>query len=189
MRTKLSVSMWGHAILHAATLVRIRPTNYHEFSPLQLTFGQEPNISHLRVFGCAVYIQIAPPQHTKMGPQRRLGIYVGYESPSIIKYLEPMTGDLFKARFADCHFDESVYPTLGGEHKSLGKEIDWNSSSLSHLDPRTNQCEQEVQRIIYLQNIANQLPDAFTNLPRITKSHIPAVNAPVRVDIPMGQII
>ena len=78
-----------------------------------------------------------------------------------------MTGELFKARFADCHFDESVYPTLGGEHKLLGKEIDWNSSSLSHLDPRTNQCEHEVQRIMYLQNIANQLPDAFTNLPRL----------------------
>ena len=137
--------MWGHAILYAAALVRIRPTNYHEFSPLQLTFGQEPNISHLRIFGCAVYVPIAPPQRTKMGPQRRLGIYVGYESPSIIKYLEPMTGDLFKARFADCHFDELVYSTLGGEHKSLGKEIDWNSSSLSHLDPRSNQCEQEVQ--------------------------------------------
>ena len=40
-----------------------------------------------------------------------------------------------------------------------------------------------------MQNIANQLPDAFTNLPRITKSHIPAVNAPVRVDIPTGQIV
>ena len=40
-----------------------------------------------------------------------------------------------------------------------------------------------------MQNIANQLPDAFTNLPRITKSHIPAVNALVRVDIPTGQIV
>ena len=58
--------------------------------------------------------------------------------------MEPMTGNLFKARFDDCHFDESVYPTLEGEHKSLRKEIDWNSSSLCHLDPRTNQCEQEV---------------------------------------------
>ena len=38
MRTKLSVSMWGHVILHAAAFVRIRPTNYREFSPLQLTF-------------------------------------------------------------------------------------------------------------------------------------------------------
>ena len=123
MRTKLSVSIWGHAILHATTLVRIRPTNYHEFSPLQLTFGQEPNISHLRIFGCAMYVPIAPSQRTKVGPQRRLGIYVGYESPSNIKYLEPMTRHLFYARFVDCHFDESVYPTLGGEHKSFEKEI------------------------------------------------------------------
>jgi len=123
----------------------------------------------------------------KWVPQRRLGIYVGYESRSIIKYLEPRTRDLFTARFADCHFDESVYPTLGGEQKQLGNEIDWNSLSLSHLDPRTNQCELEVQKIIYLQNIANQLPDAFTNLPRVTKSYIPAANAQVRVDVPIGQ--
>ena len=120
--------------MHAAALVRIRPTSYHEFSPLQLAFGQEPNISHLRIFGCAVYVPISPPQRTKMGPQRRLGINVGYESLSILTYLEPMTGDLFTARFADCHFDESVYPTVGGEHKQLEKEIDWNALSLSHLD-------------------------------------------------------
>ena len=79
--------------------------------------GHEPNISHLKIFGCAVYVPIAPPQRSKMGPQRRLGIYVGYDSPSIIKYLEPSTGDLFKARFADCHFNESVFPTLGEEKK------------------------------------------------------------------------
>ena len=48
-----------------------------------------------------------------------IGIYVVYESPSIIKYLEPSTRDLFAARFADCHFDEKLYPTLGGETKQL----------------------------------------------------------------------
>ena len=74
-----------------------------------------------------------------MGPQRRLGIYVGYESPSIIKYLEPSTKDLFTARFADCRFDEKLYPTLGGETKQL--VINWNELSLSHYDPRTKQCE------------------------------------------------
>ncbi|XP_070057856.1 uncharacterized protein [Nicotiana tomentosiformis] len=58
-----------------------------------------------------------------------------------------------------------------------------------YLDPRTNQYEQEVQKIIHLQNIANQLPDAFTDLPRVTKSYIPAANAPIRVDIPVGQSI
>ena len=129
--------------------------------------GQEPNISHLRVFGCGVYIPIAPPQRTKMGPQRRLGIYIGYESPSIIKYLESLTGDVFTARFVDCHFDETIFPTLGeenGKMKMLKKEITWNAHSLNHFDPRTKQCELEVQRIIHLQQVANQLPDAFSNL-------------------------
>ncbi|XP_019264259.1 PREDICTED: uncharacterized protein LOC109241891 [Nicotiana attenuata] len=100
-----------------------------------------------------------------------------------------MTGDLFTARFADCHSDESVYPILRGENKKLQKEIDWNALSLSHLDPRTKQCKHEVQKIIYLQNIANQLPDAFTNLPRVTKSHIPAANAPIQIDFRVGQSI
>jgi hypothetical protein len=81
------------------------------------------NISHLRIFGCAVYVPIYPPQRTKMGPHRRLGIYVGYESSSIIKYLEPKTGDLFTARFDGCHFDESNFPILGGENKQLEKVI------------------------------------------------------------------
>ena len=48
-----------------------------------------------------------------MGPQRRLVIYVGYEFTSIIKYLEPSTGDVFTTRFVDCRFDESVFPAFG----------------------------------------------------------------------------
>ena len=37
-----------------------------------------------------------------------------------------------------------------------------------------------------MQAIANQLPDAFTDLKRV-KPHIPAANVPVRIDIPKGQ--
>ena len=40
-----------------------------------------------------------------------------------------------------------------------------------------------------MQNIANQLPDAFTDLKRVTKSHIPAINAPAHIDVPIGQSI
>ncbi|GJQ91780.1 copia protein [Tanacetum coccineum] len=184
MKAKLPVYAWGHAVLHAATLIRIGPTSYHTYSPLQLVFGQVLNISYLRIFGYVVYVPIAPPQRTKMRPQRRMGIYVGYDSPSIIRYLEPSMENLFTTRFADCHFDESVFQTLGRDKKQLGSEISWNELSLSHLDPRTKECEQEVQRIIHLQRLANQLPDAFTNLKRIIKSHIPAANAPVKIDVP-----
>jgi len=55
---------------------------------------------------------IAPPQRTKMGPQKRLRVYVGYVSLGIIRYLEPQTGELFTARFADCHFNEDEFPAL-----------------------------------------------------------------------------
>ena len=85
MRTKLHVLPWGHAVLHAVALVHIKPISYHKFFPLQLAFGQKSDISHPRIFGCAVYIPIAPSQCTKMGSQRRLEIYVGYESFSTIK--------------------------------------------------------------------------------------------------------
>ena len=61
MRTKLPIYAWGHAILHATALVRIRPTANHQQSPFQLVLGQIPNISHLRVFGCTVQVPIAPP--------------------------------------------------------------------------------------------------------------------------------
>ena len=41
--------------------------------------------------------------------------------------------------------------------------------------------------IIHLQNLANQLPDAFVDTKKVTKSHIPAANVPARVDITKGQ--
>ncbi|KAK2375011.1 hypothetical protein QL285_075932 [Trifolium repens] len=188
MRSKLPISTWRHASPSIIKYLWSR-TSHHNSSLLKLVFGQEPNISHIRIFGCAVYVPISPPHRTKMGPQRKLGIYIGYESPSIIKYLEPTTGDLFTARFADCHFDESNFPTLGGDNMQLGKEISWNELPLSHLDPRTKQCELEVQKIIHLQSLANQLPNAFIDPKGVTKSYIPAANAPIKIDIPVGKSI
>ena len=67
------------------------------YSPLQLTYDYELNILHLRIFGCAIHVSIAPSQPTKMGPQ-----------------------------FTDCHFNETIFPTLGRKIKKLEKEITWN---------------------------------------------------------------
>jgi hypothetical protein len=68
-----------------------------------------------------VYVLISPPQRTKMGPQRRSKIYIGFHSPSIIKYLEPLTGDVFTAHFADCKFDETIFSILGGRKRKAEK--------------------------------------------------------------------
>jgi hypothetical protein len=83
----LPTSCRGHAVLHAADLVQLCPTIYYTTSPLQLVRGDQPSISHLWKFGCVVYTPISPPKQTSIGPQRRMGIYVGFQSLSILKYM------------------------------------------------------------------------------------------------------
>ena len=99
-------------MFHAPILIRLQPTAYYQYSLAQLILGHQSNISHLGKFGCAIQVPIPHPKHTKMRPQHRLRIYVGYDSPLIIRYLELMTGDVFTACFSDCQFDEKIFPPL-----------------------------------------------------------------------------
>ena len=117
-------------------------------------------------------------------------IYVGFNSLFIINYLEPLIEDVFTDCFAGCHFNESLFPPLGGE-KSIPKkqrEITWNASTMCHFDHRTNQYELEVQKIIHFQNLANKLPDAFIDTKKVTKSHIPTANALAQINVPKGKL-
>ncbi|KAM1140898.1 hypothetical protein ACFX19_041627 [Malus domestica] len=82
IRTKFLIVTWGHAILHADMLVRLRPFTTQPYRALQLVTGYELDVSHLRVFGCVVYVLISLPLRTKMRPQQMMGIYVRYDSPS-----------------------------------------------------------------------------------------------------------
>nr|GEY39780.1 retrovirus-related Pol polyprotein from transposon TNT 1-94 [Tanacetum cinerariifolium] len=61
-----------------------------------------------------------------------------------IRYVEPLTGDVFTARFVDYHFNEAIFPSLGGEKKTHEKDVSWSEPSLLYLNPRTKQSENEV---------------------------------------------
>ena len=78
-------------------LIRLCSTTNQDLSQLQLVIGYQPNISHLRIFGYTVYAPLAPTHRTKLGPQRHLSIYVGFQSSSIINCIEPLTGKVFTA--------------------------------------------------------------------------------------------
>ena len=39
-----------------------------------------------------------------------------------------------------------------------------------------------------MQNLANKLLDAFIDTKKVTKSHIPAANAPTQIDVPERQL-
>ena len=91
---------------------------------------------------------------------------------------------------SDYHFNETIFSPLGGEElvPEERREIIQNALTLTHLDSRTNQCELEVQKIIHLQNLANQLPDTFINTKKVTKSYILVANTLAWIDVPIGQL-
>lgn len=126
--------------------------SYHRYSLLQLVLGRQPDIFHLYTFGCAVYVPISTPQRTKMGPQFHLEIYVRFNSPSIIRYLESLIDDLFTAWFADCHFDETIFPSIWEwkVHYEVRHELFKKISTISHLDHHMSECETEVQKMVHL---------------------------------------
>ena len=80
--------------MHAATLLRLRPTLLNDHSPLELTSGQISNITHLKTFGCRVWVPVAEPHKKTIGNYRQEGIYVGFDSPSIVYYVAPLVGTL-----------------------------------------------------------------------------------------------
>ena len=182
---KLPMSAWGHAALHAAQLLRLRPVADNTYSPYQLATGNAPSVAHLRTFGCAAYVPIPPTKRSKIGPQRRLAIYVGFDSPSKIRHIDPLTGDLHFSSFNDTIFDETVFPTLGGvernESNGSGIELNWRTNE---PDNYSHDGEDAVKRFLELQHVAANAPDMFAHQQRVTKSLArPISNTPARIDI------
>lgn len=161
------------------------------YSTLQLVLNYQSDLSHLRIFGFVVYVPISLTQRTKIWFQCCLEIYLGFDSHSIIRCLELLSGNSFKDRFTDWHFDETFFPSLEENKPQNEKqyEITWNISKLSHLDPRTNQCELEVQRIIHYSIFANQLSGAFQDTTRVSDSYIHVANIPSRINAHEGQLV
>lgn len=120
-----------------------------------------------------------------MGSHRKLRIYIGYNSLSIIKYLEPLTVDLFTVQYADCIFDEKHFSILGRDFKYQKEyqKINWNVTNISSLDSRTQEFGLQV-RIINLQHITNNMSDAFNDNKDVVKSYNLARNMPERIEVP-----
>ena len=44
--------------------------------------GKKPEVSHLKIFGCPVYVHIPKEKRTKLDPSGKKGIFVGYSKDS-----------------------------------------------------------------------------------------------------------
>ena len=51
-------------------------------TPKEMFIGKKPEVSHLKIFGCPVYVHIPKEKRTKLDPFRKKGIFVGYREVS-----------------------------------------------------------------------------------------------------------
>ena len=51
-------------------------------TPEEMFSGEKSEVSHLRIFGCPVFIHVPKEKRTKLEPSRRKGIFVGYSETS-----------------------------------------------------------------------------------------------------------
>ena len=173
---------WEHAVLHVATLLRYRPTLLNDFSPLELLSGQKPDVSHFRVFGCQVWVPIVEPKRITISHYRIENVYVGFDSPNVIRYLIPSIGVLHKARFQNCKFDETTFPSVTTSKPNAPLDF-WAPKTLTlNLDPRIALTNTEVKKVLGLKTLAEKLPDEFTNIPRVARNPLPGAGlAPLSI--------
>jgi hypothetical protein len=76
-----------------------------------------------------------------------------------------LTEDLFTTRFANSIFDQEHFPALAEAYKYQKecREINWNTQGVPGNAPRTTEPKLQIQKIIHLEKLANELPNAFTN--------------------------
>jgi hypothetical protein len=129
---------------------------------------------------------------------------VGYESPSIIKYLEPTTGQMFRARFLDCVFDETIFPKVGkiGEIQPPEERL---LKSKDGLFTRTTQkgmvevptdmakVNRLIKHVVDLHKLSVAAPDAFAPAQGVVKetgvcSNLRNIPADIEISAPAANV-
>jgi hypothetical protein len=89
----LSMYLWAEA---ARTVVYVQNRSPHKVlenkTPEEVFFGEVPEVSHLRIFGCPVYIHIPKNKRTKFLQIRR--VYLSYSETSKAYRVYPFSRDV-----------------------------------------------------------------------------------------------
>jgi hypothetical protein len=80
----LPTELWGEAVYTACYLYNRTPRRYGDLiaTPEEMWTGRKLDLSHLRVFGCVTYAQLAKEQRGKLDNTSITGIFVGYTHTS-----------------------------------------------------------------------------------------------------------
>jgi hypothetical protein len=79
----LPMTLWAEA---TNTVIFVQNRSPHQIlankTPKEAFTGMRPEVSHLRIFGCPVYIHVPKDKRTKLEASGKKGIFVGYSETS-----------------------------------------------------------------------------------------------------------
>jgi len=80
-QSKLPKKFWSYAVLHAIFLLNRIPTKILQTrSSHEVLYGQIPDLSQLKVFGCLSYASTLPINKHKFDPREKKCAFLGYKS-------------------------------------------------------------------------------------------------------------
>ena len=79
----LPASLWAKVV---GTVVYVQNRCHHAIldqkTPEEVFTSEKPDVGHLRIFGCTVYVHVPKEKRTNMEPSGKKGIFVGYSKTS-----------------------------------------------------------------------------------------------------------
>jgi hypothetical protein len=110
LNARLSEGFWEEAVRTAVYLKNRSPTKaVDSATPYQAWTGQRPALSHLRSFGCAVYVYIHPDLRTKWKSKAKRCTFVGYNDYTTAQYRVWNGHRIVVVAASNAHFDEQSY--------------------------------------------------------------------------------
>jgi hypothetical protein len=104
----LLMHLWAEA---ARTAVYVQNRSPHRVfgneTPEETFTGEKPEVSHLRIFGCPVYVHVPKDKRSKLDPSGKKGIFVGY-SETLKAYRVYIRGHRQIETSRDVTFDEDT---------------------------------------------------------------------------------
>ena len=106
---KLPLSFWAEAVSTACYVRNRSPTAaLAGKTPYEVWYGEKPNLSNLRVFGCLAYVHIPDSRRRKLDPKSEKCIFVGYPEGTKGFKLYSLQSDRF-IRSASVYFCENDF--------------------------------------------------------------------------------
>jgi hypothetical protein len=158
-----NMNTWCYCTETAADIYRLTYHTALQKSPHEAWYNIKPCISHLRVWGCVVYIHNHNPK--KSDDRVTKGFFMGFtKSRLLIHWLDPTTNTVKLA--CAVHFDEYNTPTSSTDHISPGSIL-LRDPSISNL-PSTPDYTIDISNRPYLNtppfDITLHLPPSGTPL-------------------------